>query len=103
MLEMFGKPEVNKLNLLSEGIDHNIFRLDISMHDAFRMQILQSRANLDHDEPDLLFIESLIVELSVIPIVLAQIHLKVLKDQVDGLLSQNKIEQGGDILMFALS
>jgi hypothetical protein len=84
LIKLFSEPKIYKFDTERDGIDHDILRLDVPMHDIKRMQVGQSRANLHHNEAYLHVIEVAIVGTLVISIKLVKIHGVVLKDQVDG-------------------
>lgn len=91
MAQGLGESEVDEFDLMRERVDHDILRFDISVHDAFRVEILQRLAELNHDRSDLLLVEASIVKISIVSVVLTQVHLKVLEHQVKGFVGSDEV------------
>ena len=101
--ELFSEPKVDEFHLLCERVDHNILRFEIPMHDPFGMQVLKCWTNLYHDAFYLILVEFAAVDVVVVSVVLTQVHLEVLKDEIDWFLSDYVIQKGSDVWMVALS
>ena len=65
---------------MGQRVDHYVLGFDISMHDAFGMEIAQPRADLYHDVFDGVLVQIFIVNVTVVSVILAEIHLEELKD-----------------------
>ena len=73
------------------------------MHDTFGMEIAQPRADLNHDVFDGVLVQIFIVNVAVVSVILAEIHLEELKDQIHAILSHEVIDQRGYVWVFALT
>ncbi len=52
----FGEAEVDEFDVEGRGVDHNIFGLDVAVHDVEGVEVGEGRAELDHDVSNLVFV-----------------------------------------------
>ena len=88
---------------MGQRVDHHILGFDISMHNPFGVKIAQPRADLYHDIFDGILVQIFVVNVAVVSVILAEIHLEELKDHIHAILSHKVVDQRGYVRMFALA
>ena len=73
------------------------------MHNSFGVKIAQPRADLYHDIFDGILVQIFVVNVAVVSVILAEIHLEELKDHIHAILSHKVVDQRGYVRMFALA